>query len=84
MIDIEKELPEFYAICNSDENIDIVLSHRAFGNEENELLGAAIQYACSKGKNVTIVGNSTDLAEQIELEAVAGGIIGTENVLKPR
>ena len=54
-IDIEDKLPSFAESCKLD-NCDVITVHQNFFKEnENELLGAAINYACLHGKTVIII-----------------------------
>ena len=57
MKNIELELPEFANAVNNEKGDKILFHHQAFKTTENELLGAAIKYATSKGKNVEIISD---------------------------
>ena len=56
--DIETILPEFAKAVNEEKSDTILFHHVAFSNEEYELLGAAIKYATSKGKNVQVISDN--------------------------
>ena len=56
--DIETILPEFAKAVNEEKSDTILFHHVAFSYEEYELLGAAIKYATSKGKNVQVISDN--------------------------
>jgi hypothetical protein len=67
--DIETILPEFAKVVNQEQGETILFHHIAFSSEEYELLGAAIKYATSKGKNVQVICDNypdKDLMKKLE------------------
>ena len=67
--DIETILPEFAKVVNNEQGETILFHHVAFSNDECELLGAAIKYATSKGKNVQVICDNypdKDLMKKLE------------------
>lgn len=55
-IDIKTVLPDFAKMCEGDAT-DVMLTQKAFDENEALLLGCAIKYAGDKGKNVTILAH---------------------------
>jgi hypothetical protein len=54
-INIEEKLPSFAETCKYD-NCDVITVHQDFFKEnENELIGAAINFACLHGKTVIVI-----------------------------
>lgn len=59
---IAEELPRWKAACDHPEGECVILSQRAFSKSASEmlLLGAAIKYAGTAGKDVTVTAGSED------------------------
>ena len=54
---IKEKLPEFYKAVTQKECTVIIIHNWAFLHDEYKLLGMAIKYACSKGKDVTVISS---------------------------